>query len=139
MKARLSAAVTALGLLAACSLEQLQLGQWYTIGTPATGGCAPLRMRFYIGADRAIHGYLANAGQERIADLSGTIGSDDSFRMTAHAAGATGVIDGRFTSQVSTIAVHGNAAGPACDGTTFSLRLSGYLSSQDGGGGGGQR
>jgi hypothetical protein len=46
-------------------------------------------------------------------------------------------VAGRFTSQVSTLSIHGDAAGSGCDGQTFDLRLSGYFARQGGGGGGG--
>jgi hypothetical protein len=72
-----------------------------------------------------------------IATLSGRLNPDDSFRMMATAGQRTASVTGQFTSQVSTIAIHGDAAGRACDGQVFRMRLGTYFAVQGGGGGGG--
>lgn len=91
-----------------------------------------------VNAQRSIDGFLLRDGQKRIAILSGTLNADDSFRMTATDTEGhrTAAVTGTFTSQVSTISIHGDAAS-ACDGQTFTLRLGSYFANQGGGGGGG--
>jgi hypothetical protein len=126
-------------LLPGCALEPILIGQWYAIETPAAGGCPPLVWRFVVDAHRSIAGSLSLRDQQRIAALSGGLGPDDSFQITA--AGVAGnhaaKVTGRFTSQISTIFIQGDAAGDHCDGQTFNLRLGDYFMAQGGGGGGG--
>ena len=131
----------AASLLTGCTFEQVLIGQLYTIQTPQAGACPRLGWRFVVDAQRAISGSLLSDGQQRIASLSGVLNPDDSFQMTAtDVAGArTANITGRFTSLVTTIAIHGDAAGSGCDGQTFKLRLGQYFARQGGGGGGGGR
>jgi hypothetical protein len=126
-------------LLPGCTLEQIQIGQLYSIYTPRAGACPRLEWRFFVNAQRSIGGFLSRDGQQRIATLSGVLNADDGFQITAtsEAANRTANVTGRFTSQVSTISIHGDAAGSACDGQVFEIRLRRYLSSQGGGGGGG--
>lgn len=126
-------------LLSGCALEQIFPGQWYTIYTPQAGSCPRLGWRFVVDPQRSIGGFLTGEGQQRIADLSGRLNTDDSFQMTAtDAAGhRTANVTGQFTSQTSTISIHGDAAGRGCDGQTFKVRLGGYFVRQGGGGGGG--
>ncbi len=124
--------------LSGCSLEQLQIGQWYTINTPVQGACQPLQWRFVVMPPRSFIGSLTRNGQQ-IAGLTGVLNADDSFQITAMNITSHQVasVSGRFTSQVSTISIRGDAAGIGCDGQTFRLRLGGYFSFQGGGGGGG--
>jgi hypothetical protein len=126
-------------ILTGCTLEQMQIGQWYIIDTPPAGACPGLEWRFVINPQRAFDGYLSPIGRARIANLAGQLGPDDSFQVTATdvADKRTTAITGRFTSQISTIAIHGDAAGSACDGQIFHLNLGRYFSSAGGGGGGG--
>ncbi|HEX3574491.1 MAG TPA: hypothetical protein VHU42_07825 [Rhodopila sp.] len=125
-------------LLSGCTVEQVQLGEWYTLYTPPMGACPQLAWHFVADAQRQIGGYLTRDWQ-RIANLNGTLAADDSFRITATevAGPRTAEVTGQFTSDVSTIAIHGSAAGPACDGQVFKMRLRGFFWSQGGGGGGG--
>lgn len=125
--------------LAGCTFEQILIGQWYTIDTPPAGACPALEWRFVVNAQRSIGGSLFRGGQQPIAKLSGVLNPDDSFRITVTelAGGRTADVTGQFTSQVSTISIHGTAAGSECDGQTFKLRLGGYFRTQGGGGGGG--
>jgi hypothetical protein len=93
-----------------------------------------------VNPQRSISGYLTDSGQlQPVANLSGVLSADDSFRITATsvAGNRTANVTGQFTSQVSTISIHGDAAGSGCDGQTFNLRLGSYFSRQGGGGGGG--
>jgi hypothetical protein len=133
------ALLLAASVLAGCSLEQVLIGQWYSIVTPPAGACPSLVWRFVVDPQRAISGFLSPDGLRRIANLSGTLAADDSFQMTATdlTGGRTAAVTGRFTSGISTISIRGDAAGPACDGQTFAMRLGGYYAFQGGGGGGG--
>jgi hypothetical protein len=126
-------------VLSACTLDQILIGQWYAIQTPQADACPRLQWRFVVSPQRAIDGFLMRDGQQRIATLSGLLNADDSFRMTATdtADHRTADVTGRFTAQVSTISIHGDGAGSACDGRTFALRLGSYFAFQGGGGGGG--
>lgn len=135
------ALVLAASLLMGCTFEQVLIGQLYTIETPQAGVCPRLGWRFVVDAQRAISGSLLSDGQQRIASLSGMLNPDDSFQMTATdvAGTRTANITGRFTSQISTIVIRGDAAGSGCDKQTFTLRLGRYFSRQGGGGGGGER
>jgi hypothetical protein len=133
------ALVLAAGVLSACTFEQILIGEWYTIVTPKAGACPQLIWQFAVNPQRSIGGFLADAGQQRIASLSGVLNPDDSYQITVtDAAGQrTANVIGQFTSQVSTLTIHGAAAGSACDGQTFNLGLGGYFSRRGGGGGGG--
>ena len=126
-------------ILSGCTFEQILIGQWYTVDTPQAGACPRLEWRFFVNPQRSINGFLSHGGQQRTAILSGLLNPDDSFQITAKdiATNQTANVTGRFTSQVSTISIQGDAAGSACDGQTFNLRLGGYLARQGGGGGGG--
>jgi hypothetical protein len=132
------ALVLAVSLLQGCTLEQILIGQWYTVYTPAAGACPALAWRFVVNPQRSIDGFLAGDGQQRIANLSGVLNADDSFQITATnvADTRTANVTGRFTSEVSTISIHGDAAGRACDGQTFELRLGRYFWYWGGGHGG---
>ncbi len=125
--------------LPSCTVEQILIGQHYTFYTPPAGACPRLEWRFVVNAQRSIGGFLARDGQPPIADLSGRLDADDRFEITATT--TTGhrqaTATGQFTSLVSTLSIHGDAAGSACDGQTFALRLGRYFASQGGGGGGG--
>jgi hypothetical protein len=135
---RLIAAALAACPLSGCTFEQILIGQWYTINTPPAGACPRLQWQFAVNPQRTVSGFLSDP-QHRIGNLSGQLNPDDSFQFTViDAAGApTASATGRFTSQVSTLTVHGGGAGFACDGQTFEMRLSGYFARQGGGGGGG--
>jgi hypothetical protein len=126
-------------LLPGCTFEQIQMGQIYTIYTPQAGACPRLGWQFVVNAQRSIDGSLSRDGQQQIANLSGLLNADDTFRITVTdlAGNRTADVTGRFTSQVSTISIHGHGAGSACDGQTFNLGLGRYFSFQGGGGGGG--
>jgi hypothetical protein len=125
--------------LSGCTLDQILIGQSYILATPPAGACPSLTWRFVVNPQRAISGSLAYGTQSPVATLSGQLAADDSFRMAATGIAGHGTADvtGRFTSQVSTITIHGDAAGSACDGQTFELRLGSYFAHQGGGGGGG--
>jgi hypothetical protein len=126
-------------LLPGCTIEQILIGQLYAVDTPRAGDCPRLEWRFVVNAQRSIGGFLSRDGQQRIANLSGMLNADDSFQITATdvAGNRTANVTGGFTSQLSTISIQGDAAGSACNGKTFDLRLGGYFSRQGGGGGGG--
>jgi hypothetical protein len=126
-------------LLTGCTLEQILIGQLYTITTPPAGACPRLDWHFVVNPQRSISGLLSGDGQRPVANLSGQLNPDDSFQMTATSVtgNRTAAVTGQFTSQVSTISIHGDAAGSACDGQTFHLRLGGYFAFQGGGRGGG--
>ena len=132
-------------LLAGCSLNPVLIGQIYSIVTPREAGCQPLELRFVVEASRAIVGTLSPYAppypQPVLAALSGTLGPDDSFQITATGTPGHGnaTLTGRFTSQVSTITISGPVAGPACDGHTFTLYLGQFFRFSGGGGGGGGR
>jgi hypothetical protein len=126
-------------LLPACTVEQILIGQWYTLDTPQVGDCPRLEWRFAVTAQRSIGGFLSRDRQQPVANLSGTLDADDSFRITVTdvAGSRTADVTGRFTSQLSTLSIRGDGAGSGCDGKTFTLRLGGYFARQGGGGGGG--
>ena len=126
-------------LLSACMLEQILIGQWYTVETPPAGACPRLVWRFVVDPHRSIDGSITTDGQRPIARLSGLLNADDSFQIAATevTGNRTANVTGQFTSQLSTISIHGLAAGTGCDGQTFTLRLGPYFARQGGGGGGG--
>jgi hypothetical protein len=126
-------------LLPSCTLEQILIGQLYTIRTPPTADCPELAWQFFVDPERNINGSLSRDTLQPVASLSGRLNPDDSFRMTVTdlAGGRTASATGQFTAQVSTIAIQGDGAGKACDGKVFSMRLGNYFARQGGGGGGG--
>jgi len=132
-------AIVLAALLAGCTFEQILIGQWYAIVTPSAGACPRLDWHFVVNPQRDIGGFLSDEAQQRIATLSGRLNADDSFQMTVTslAGNRRAEVTGQFTSQVSTISIHGDGAGHACDGQTFKLRLGGYFWFQGGGRGGG--
>ncbi len=109
-------------LLSGCTLQPVMTGQSYVIETPPDGACPRLEWRFVVNAQGTIDAAVTTASWQPVAALSGPFGADDSFRMTRSDRGP-GAVAGRFTSQVSTIAIQGDAAGQACAGKTFNLRL----------------
>jgi hypothetical protein len=130
--------VVGISLLPGCTFEQILIGQQYRIYTPPMAACPRLEWRFVVNPQRSIDGSLSGEGQ-RLATLSGRLDADDSFHITATGAAGnrTADVTGRFTSQVSTISIRGDAAGSACNGQNFDLRLGSYFARQGGGGGGG--
>ena len=127
-----------LSLLSGCAVEPLFIGQWYGIVTPQAGACPRLDWRFVVDPSRTINGFLSPDGVRKIATLSGSLAPDDSFQMTVVAVAdhRTANVTGRFTTGISTLSIHGDGAGDACDGHTFDLRLGRYFATQGGGGGG---
>ena len=125
-------------LLSGCTLEQILIGQEYTIETPQAGACPRLAWQFVVNAQRSIVGALSD-DRQLLANLSGQLNADDSYQMTATNVPGSRIanVTGQFTAQVSTLSIHGDAAGPGCDGQTFHLYLGSYFSHQGGGGGGG--
>jgi hypothetical protein len=126
-------------LLPSCTLEQIMIGQWYTFYTPPAGGCPGLEWQFVVNPQRLIGGHLSRDNYQPVADLSGRLNADDSFQITVKdvAGDRTANVTGKFTSQVSTLSIHGNGAGQACDGQVFNLRLGSYFSRAGAAGGGG--
>ncbi len=126
-------------LLAACNVPQIMVGQLYRIQTPPSDACKTLVWLFVVNPQHEIAGSLAGGNQVPFADLSGTLNQDETFVMTVtdHDTKGTATVTGQFTSQVSTISIRGDGAGPGCDGQTFSLRLGAYFARSGGGGGGG--
>lgn len=125
-------------LLAACSLEQVQLGQWYRIITPATGSCPMQEWRFVVDPSRHIGGHVNRINDGRIATLDGTLAPDDTYRMTATAVngGATAEVTGQFRRVLTIIAIKGDALGRECNGQTIRMRYINYYGYSGGGGGG---
>lgn len=132
-------ALAAACALLGCTAEQILIGQVYNIYTPSTGACPRLEWQFVVNPQRSISGHLSVDGQQKLANLSGLLAADDSFQITATdlSGNQTASVTGQFTSLISTISIHGDAAGRACDGQTFTMRLGSYFSRQGGGGGGG--
>jgi hypothetical protein len=126
-------------LLPGCTLEQILIGQWYNIQTPPADACPALDWQFVVDAQRNISGSLSRDAQQPFASLTGRLNPDDSFQMTAteSAERRTASVTGQFTAQFSTIAIHGDGTGAACDGKVFRMRLGAYFARQGGGGGGG--
>jgi len=127
------------GCLIGCTVQQIMPGVVYRIVTPEAAACPALTWVFVVDAQRNVDGTVARAGQTPFGAVSGTVGADDSVRMTL-ADGAThqtATVTGQFTSGISTITIRGDGAGTGCDGQSFNLRLGGYFSRQGGGGGGG--
>jgi hypothetical protein len=126
-------------LPAACSPPQIMIGQFYSIPTPPAGDCPALLWQFVVDPQRVISGSLSRVGEAPFASLSGILAADESFRMTATANPdkRSATVSGAFSAQITTISIHGDAAGTGCDGQSFALRLGGYFARQGGGGGGG--
>jgi hypothetical protein len=125
--------VLATSSLAACTFNQIMIGQFYRIYTPSAGACPVLEWDFVVDPARRISGSLLRGNQGKIATLSGTLAQDESFHINATSVvdeHRTAAITGRFTSQVSVVSIHGDAAGSACDGQTFKLRLGAYFALQ---------
>jgi hypothetical protein len=130
MKIRRAASVTtgvialaATALLSpARALEQVQLGQWYTIHTVPLGTCPALDWHFVVDANRSINGYWARDAAKPAAILAGTLNADDSFQMTATEVEGNrqASVSGKFAARVVTISIDG--AGTACDRQTFEIR-----------------
>ncbi len=135
----LAALAVIVTLPAACSPPQIMIGQLYSIPTPPAGDCPALLWQFVVNPQRVITGSLSRVGEAPFASLSGMLADDESFRMTAttHPDKPSAIVTGVFSAQITTISIHGDAAGPGCDGQSFTLRLGGYFARQGGGGGGG--
>jgi hypothetical protein len=130
----LAAAAAALATTAACSLEQVLLGQWYSLHTFAQGTCPALDWHFVVDAHRSIGGYLDRDQFTQIATLSGTLNADDSFEMIArNASGRTERITGAFTPQIIMISLDGAWI---CEKQTFRIRPVRNVGGGGGGGGG---
>jgi hypothetical protein len=128
--------ILALGLVASCQLEQVLLGQWYTLHTIAQGTCPALDWHFVVDAHRSIGGYLDRDQFKQIGILSGTLNPDDSFQMwvTENGTGRRESVTGRFTAQYVTLALDGTWI---CEKQTFRIWLPRGLGGGGGGGGGG--
>ena len=141
--ARRAGAWTALAcctfILAACQAEQVELGEWNTFYTPHQAACPVLQWQFLANAQRSIGGFLLTAnGGARLANLSGTLNQDDTFQMTATAivGNQTSTVTGRFSGTLTTVTIHGDIAGSACNGQTFKLRFMDFYGPRAFGGGG---
>jgi hypothetical protein len=131
-------ACAALCLPAACTVEQILIGQIYRITTPPVGSCPTLQWQFFVDAERQVHGQLSEVNAPPLATLSGTLAPTDQFDFVATniATHQTATASGAFTSGTSVISIHGRAIYPGCDNQTFHLRLGPYFARQGGGGGG---
>jgi hypothetical protein len=118
-----------LALLLGCTLEQVEIGRWYTLYTPRTGACPVLEWQFLVNAQRQISGYLSPAYGARTANISGTLNPDDSFQMMAREVqgNRTSSITGRFNQQLTIFTIHGDIAGDDCDGQALELRFVYYF------------
>jgi hypothetical protein len=116
------------------ALEQVQLGQWYTMHTVPMGTCPALDWHFVVDAYRSIAGFWGRDVAQRSAILSGTLNADDSFQMTATEVEGNrkARISGQFALRVVTISIDG--AGTACDRQTFRVKV---IRGPGNGGGGG--
>jgi hypothetical protein len=128
----LTTGAVALAVTASCTLEQVLLGQWYTIHTFAQGTCPALDWHFVVDAHRSMGGYLDRDEYKQIATLSGTLNADDTFEMTATQpeTGRQEHITGAFTAQFVTISLDGAWI---CEKQTFRIRP---VRGAGGGGGG---
>lgn len=110
-------------MLPSCHLEQVQIGQFYTIRTAAIGACPMLDWTFVVDAQRHIAGHVSDSNAAVIARLSGTLDADDSYNMVATNLrdGHTADVNGRFTPGLVTLSV--KAAGDPCDGQSFRIRF----------------
>jgi hypothetical protein len=128
------ALATAALLSPAGALEQVQLGQWYTIHTVPMGTCPALDWHYVVDAHRSIAGYLTRDRVDQIAVLAGTLNADDSFQMTATEAEGNrqALVAGQITSRVITMSVDG--AGTVCDKQVFKIKV---VRAPGSGGGGG--
>lgn len=124
--------------LNACSTEQVQLGQWYRIDTPAHGACQPLEWHFVVDAQRGIAGDLSHPGIPPFGRIRGALALDDSFRMIVTGSDGQADVTGHIGPMITTIAITGTGAGADCNGHAFALRLGRYYQFQSGGGGGGR-
>lgn len=122
--------------LASCAwtLEQVQLGQWYTIHTMPAGTCPGLDWHFVVDANRSMNGYIASAPLQPTATFSGTLNADDSFEMTATdvVTNRKAHVSGKFTSQFIAISIDG--PGTVCDKQSFKIRMVRGLGLGGGGG-----
>jgi hypothetical protein len=132
----LTVGTLALGLVASCTLEQVLLGQWYTLQTIPQGTCPALEWHFVVDAHRSIGGYLDRDQFKQIGLLSGTLNPDDSFQMwvTQIGGGRKESVTGRFTSQYVTLSLDGTWI---CEKQTLRVWLPRGLGGGGGGGGGG--
>jgi hypothetical protein len=131
---RMTTLMLAACALTGCTLRQITVGQIYVIDTPAQGACPRLAWTFAQDPQHTITGHIEPYNHdERIANLSGHLNPDETFRMTATHVGdqRTAEVTGQFTSGISTIAIHGDGITQACDGQTFKLRLGGYFNYKD--------
>ena len=121
--ARQAGVMAALALLPSCQLEQVQIGQYYTIRTAAAGTCPVLDWTFVVDAQRHIAGHVSDRSAAAVARLSGVLNADDSYHMVATSPrdGHTADVDGRFTPGLVTLSVKG--AGDPCDGQNFRIRF----------------
>src|SRR4051812_12088192 len=74
---RASALAVATFPLTGCVLEQILIGQVYTIQAPPAGACPRLQWQFAGGPDRSIQGSLSSDGQQQDANPSGLLAADD--------------------------------------------------------------
>ncbi len=127
---------SAAGLVGACQLEQVMLGQWYTVRSAPQGTCPALDWHFVVDAQRSIGGYLDRDQFTKIGTLSGTLNPDDSFQMsvTQTDTGRKESVTGQFTAQYMTLALDGTWI---CGKQAFRIWLPRGLGGGGGGGGGG--
>ncbi len=131
-----TAGVLALGVVAACTLEQVLPGQWYALHTRPQGGCPALDWHFVVDAQRSIGGYLSREPSNQIGTLSGTLNADDSYEMwvTQKDTGRKESVTGRFTAQDVTFSMDGSWI---CEKQVLRISLPRGLGGGGGGGGGG--
>ena len=117
--AGLTAVAMAALWMSACSLENAQFGLIYNLYTNPQPDCPRLNWRFVVDPKRIMTGSISIDSLQPIANLSGMLNADDTFRMTATAVdnGWRADVSGRFQTRLITVSVSG--PGAVCDGHTF--------------------
>lgn len=100
--------------------SDVTLGQYYSLTTMPKAGCPGLDWHVVVDADRQIDGFVAWDKMKHSAKLSGTLNTDDSFKMVGDEVGGTkkASITGNVTSIAVNFTITGT--GTACDNQTFS-------------------
>jgi hypothetical protein len=111
----LSVASTATPLTCVNAIEQVTLGQWFSLHTNPSGTCPGLDWRVAIDADRQIAGYVAWDKMKHSAKLSGVLNGDDTFSIAGDEVGGNkhAVITGKVNPQNISLTINGTGTG--CD------------------------
>lgn len=114
-----STALAFTALFGGCAVEQVTLGEMFTVLADPSGACPALDILLVARADRSMEGTVYWDDRRQSSPITGVLHQDDTFDLTTPDVGGTQAarITGRVTEGGVFMTIHGSGGG--CDGRSF--------------------